>query len=82
MMGAKRCHRLLDYENSLKALSKTQLIDLFLKMQDKTNSTINSLMKEMEDVNNSFKRFQSGIQIVKTINNYLLKQLQNTERQC
>ena len=82
MMGVKRCHRLLDYENNLKALNKTQLIDLFLKMQDKTNSNINSSMKEMENVYNSFTRFQSGIQIVKTINNYLLKQLQNNERQC
>ena len=42
-------------EDTLKALNKTQLIDLFLKMHDQTNSTINSLRTEMKDLNNSFK---------------------------
>ena len=69
-------------EDTLKALNKAQLIDLFLKMQDQTNSTIDSLMVEMKDLNNSFKRLESDVQIVKTVNNNLLKQLQNTERQC
>ena len=69
-------------EDTLKALNKTQLIDLFLKMQDQTNSTIDSLMVEMEDLNSSFKRLESDVEIVKTVNNNLLKQLENTERQC
>ena len=69
-------------EDTLKALNKTQLIDLFLKMQDQTNSTIASLMAEMKDLSSSFKRLESDVQIVKTINNNLLKQLENTERQC
>ena len=43
-------------EDTLKALNKTQLIDLFLKMHDHTNSTINSLRTEMKDLNNSFKK--------------------------
>ena len=65
-----------------KTLKKTQLIELFLKMQDQTNSTTDSLMAEMKDLNNSFKRFTSDVQIAKTINNNLLKQLENTETQC
>ena len=65
-----------------KALKKTQLIDLFLKMQDQTNSTIVSLMAEMKDLSSSFKRLESDVQIVKTVNNNLIKQLENTERQC
>ena len=69
-------------EDTLKALNKTQLIDLFLKMQDQTNSTIVSLMAEMKDLSSSFKRLESDVQIVKTVNNNLLKQLENTERQC
>ena len=69
-------------EDTLKALSKTQLIDLFLKMQDQTNSTIVSLMAEMKDLSSSFKRLESDVQIVKTVNNNLIKQLENTERQC
>ena len=69
-------------EDPLKALNKTQLIDLFLKMQDQTNSIIDSLMVEMKDLNNNFKRLESNIQIVNTVNNNLLKQLGNTERKC
>ena len=69
-------------ENTLKALNKTQLIDLFLIMQDQTNSTIDSLIVEMKHLNNSLKRLESDVQIVKTVNNNLLKQLENTERQC
>ena len=66
----------------LKTLTeKTQLNDLFLKMQDQTNSTLGSLMAEMKDLNSSFKRLESDVQIVKTLNNNLLKQLENTERQ-
>ena len=45
-------------EDTLKAVNITQLIDLFLKMQDQTNSTIHSLMAEMKDLNNSFKRLE------------------------
>ena len=67
-------------EDNLKDLSKTQLIDLFLKMQDQTNSNIDSLMAEMKDLNISFKMLESNVQIVKTVNNNLLKQLENTEK--
>ena len=69
-------------EDSLKALNKTQLIDLFLKMQDQTNSTIVSLMADMKELSISFKRLESDVHIVKTVNNNLLKQLENTETQC
>ena len=67
-------------EDTLKDLSKTQLIDLFLKMQDQTNSNIDSLMAEMKDLNITFKMLESNVQIVKTVNNNLLKQLENTEK--
>ena len=69
-------------EDTLKALSKTQLIDLFLKMQNQTNSTIVSSMAEMKYLSSSFKRLESDVQIVKTVKSNLLKQLGNTERQC
>ena len=60
-------------EDTLKAFNKTQLIDLFLKMQDQTNSTTDLLMAKIEDLNNSFKRLESDVQMVKTVNNNLLK---------
>ena len=67
-------------EDTLKASNKTQLTDLYIKMQDRTNSIIDSLMAEMKDLNSSFKRLESDVQIVKTVHNNLLKQLENTER--
>ena len=63
-------------EDTLKTLNKTYLIDLFLEMQDQTNSTIDSLMVEMKNLNNSFKRLESTVQIIKSVNNGLLKQLE------
>ena len=38
-------------------------------------------MAEIKDSNNGFKRLESDVQIVKTVNNNLLKQLENTEKQ-
>ena len=68
-------------EDTLKALNKTHLIDLFLKIQDQTKFTTDFLMPETKDLNNRFERLESDVQIVKTVNNKLLKQLENTERQ-
>ena len=65
-------------EATLKAMNKTLLIDLFLKMQDQRNSTIDTLMAKIKDLNNSFKGLESDIQIVKTVNNNLLKQLEKS----
>ena len=39
-------------------------------------------MAEMKDLSSNFKRLESYVQIVKTVNNNLIKQLENTERQC
>ena len=69
-------------EGTLKALNKTQLIDLFLKMQEQTNFTKESLMTEMKDLNNVSKRLESDVPIVKIVNNKILKLLENSERQC
>ena len=41
-----------------------------------------SLVAEMKDLSSSFKRLELDVQIIKTVNNNLLKQLENTERQC
>ena len=39
-------------------------------------------MAEMKDLSSSFKRLESDVQIAKTVNNNLIKQLENTGRQC
>ena len=59
-------------EDTLKALNKIQL------NAGSDGSTTDSLMAEM---NSSFKRLELDVQIVKTVNNNLLKQLDNTEKQ-
>ena len=48
----------------LKALNKTQLIDLILKMQYQMNSSIDSLIAEMKNLNNNSKRFEFDVQVV------------------
>ena len=68
-------------KNTLKALSKAQLIDLSLKMQDQTNFAIDFLMVDTKKMNNNSKRLECYVQFVSTVNNNLLKQIENTERQ-
>ena len=60
-------------EDTLKALEKAYFTDLFLKMQDETNSAIDSMMAELKDLNNSSKGLESDAQIIKTVNNNFLK---------
>ena len=45
-------------EDILKALNKTQLIALFLKMQDQASSTKDFLIADMKDLKKSFKRLE------------------------
>ena len=60
-------------EDTLKKKKKAYFTDLFLKMQDETNSAIDSMMAELEDLNNSSKGLESDAQIIKTVNNNFLK---------
>ena len=39
-------------------------------------------MTQIVDLHNSLKRLEYDVQIVKAVNNILLKQVENTERQC
>ena len=43
-------------EDTLRALNKTQLIELFLKSQEHTKGIINSLTEEMKNLNKNFKK--------------------------
>ena len=68
-------------EETLKTLNKSQLIDLFLKIQEKTDNTIISLAEEIRELNKHFRRMESDIAIVKNVNNVLLKQVLSAERE-
>ena len=44
----------MDTEDTLRALNKTQLIELFLKSQEYTKGIINSLIEEIKNLNENF----------------------------
>ena len=51
---------------TLKSLSKSKIIDLFLKMQGRTTNNITSLAEEIKEPNSSFKKFESNVVVSKT----------------
>ena len=69
-------------EDALRALNKTQLIELVLKLQEHTKGIINSLTEEMKNLNDNFKKLESDVAIITNVNNILCKQIVSGERQC
>ena len=69
-------------EETLRALNKNQIIDLFLKTQEQANTTIASLTAEIKRLNENFQKLESDVSVVKNVNNILSKQMSSTERQC
>ena len=59
----------------MQPLNKTQIIKLFLKTQEQTNNTINTLAEEIKEIHCSFKKLDSEIVVVKKMNDALVKQL-------
>ena len=62
-------------EETLKRLDKSQMIDLFLKSQEKTENTIHSLAEGIRELNKNFRQMESDIAIIKNVNNVLSKQV-------
>ena len=58
-------------EKTLRALNKNQIIDLFLKAQEQTNTTIASLTAEIKRLNENFEKLESDVSIIKNGNNIL-----------
>ena len=69
-------------EETLRALNKNQIIDLFLKTQEQANTTIASLTAEIKRLNENFQKLESDVSVVKNVNNILSKQISTIERQC
>ena len=63
-------------------LTKRHIIDLFLKIQKHTTSTICKLTDEIRNLNANFKRLESDIQACIKVNDALVKQVASLERQC
>ena len=69
-------------EETLRALNKNQIIDLFLKTQEQANTTIASLTAEIKRLNENFQKLESDVSVVKNVNNILSKQMSSFEKQC
>ena len=69
-------------EETLRALNKNQIIDLFLKTQEQTNTTIASITAEVKRLNENFQKVEPDVYVIKNVNNTLSKQMSSIERQC
>ena len=69
-------------EETLRALNKNQIIDLFLKIQEQASTTIASLTAEIKRLNENFQKLELDVSVVKNVSNILSKQMSSIERQC
>ena len=68
-------------EDTLKSLTKPHIIDLILKMQIRSNSTISMLTDGIRNLNINFKRLESDVEVCKKVSNALVKQVASLEYQ-
>ena len=66
-------------EGTLKSLTKSHIIDLFLKMQEHTNSKISKLTDKIRNLNANFKRLESDVEVGIKLNDALSKQVASLE---
>ena len=69
-------------EETFNSLTKRHIIDLFLKIQKHTNTTISKLRDEIRNLNANIKRLESDIQACEKVNDALVKHVASVERQC
>ena len=69
-------------EETLRALNKNQIIDIFLKTQEQANTTIALITAEIKRLNENFQKLESDVSVVENVNNILSKQISSIERQC
>ena len=69
-------------EETFESLTKPRIIDLFLKMQKQTNSTISKLTDDIRNLNANFKGLESDVQVRKEVNDVLVKKVSFLECQC
>ena len=68
-------------EETFESLTKPRIIDLFLKMQRHTNSTISKLTDDIRNLNANFKGLESDVQVRKKVNDVLVKKISFLECQ-
>ena len=60
-------------EECLQKLSKPQLVAMVSSQRDETKATIEPLTDEVKEMNTNFKKLKADVNIVKTVNNLLMK---------
>ena len=69
-------------EATLKGLNKPDLIKLVLQLESEMNSDIKELTSEIRDLVVQMKKVEADVAIMKNVNEKLVNQLIETERQC
>ena len=69
-------------EKTFESLSKPRIIDLFLKMQKQTNSTIAKLIDDITNLNANFKGLEPDVQVRKKVTDVLVEKVSFLECQC
>ena len=69
-------------ENSLNRLNKDDLIRLALDYQQKYDSTLDKISKELAELRKSYNNLESDLTITKVVNESLRNQIITLERQC
>ena len=69
-------------ENSLSRVNKDDLIRLALDCQQKYDTTLDKISKELVELRKSYNKLESDFAITKAVNESLRNQIITLERQC
>ena len=69
-------------EEALQKLTKDELVNLSLKCQNKFNSTLANIDKDMVELRNDFKKLVADLAISWSVNNKQRDRIISLERQC
>ena len=69
-------------EATLKGLNKPDLIKMVLQVESEMNSDIKELTSEIGDLVTQLEKVDADVAVVKNVNEKLVNQLTEIERQC
>ena len=69
-------------EEALQKLTKDELVNLSLKCQNKFNSTLANIDKDIVELRNDFKKLVADLAISRSVNNKQRDRIISLERQC
>ena len=69
-------------ESVLKKLSKDEVIALALEYQNKSDSTLANINKEISDLRQNYEKMQSELYVFRQVSSKLREQIVSLEREC